>query len=158
LLLSAFLAARSAQVGYCLPDFLANYPSFSKQRSNWLIARLRQRHACGPNMDPMRPIVRIAHLIRKIDLCDREIAQLNATSALRHPIATRLFLVEPGIARRVFARIVGVEIDETTVDLPISDFEDVAPTTGCVLWNVRAPRPIAVLAVTRPFTNDEVLA
>ena len=73
------------------------------------------------------------------------------------PIATRLFLVEPGIARRVFARIVGVEIDEAPVDLPISDFEDVAPTTGCVLRNVGTPRPIAVHAVTRPLTNDEVL-
>src|ERR1700752_369552 len=72
--------------------------------------------------------------------------------------ATRLFLVEPGIARRVFARVVGVEIDEAPVDLPISDFEDVAPTTGSVLRNVGGPRPIAMLAVTRPLANDEVLA
>jgi hypothetical protein len=32
----------------------------------------------------VEPIVRIAHLVRKIDFCDREIARLNATSALRH--------------------------------------------------------------------------
>ena len=73
------------------------------------------------------------------------------------PIATRLFLLEPGIARRVFARVVGVEIDEAPVDLPVSDFEHVAPATGSVLRNVRTPRPIAVPAVTRPLTNDEVL-
>ena len=29
------------------------------------------------------PIVRIAHLVRQIDLCDREIGRLNARSALR---------------------------------------------------------------------------
>src|SRR6516162_11216253 len=28
------------------------------------------------------PIVQIAHLVRQIDLCDREIGRLNATSAL----------------------------------------------------------------------------
>ena len=28
------------------------------------------------------PIARIAHLVRQIDLCDREIGRLNATSAL----------------------------------------------------------------------------
>jgi len=75
----------------------------------------------------------------------------------RGSVATRL-LVEPGIARRIFARVVGVEIDEAPVDLPITDFEDVAPATGSVLWNVSTPRPIAVLAVTRPLTDDEVLA
>jgi hypothetical protein len=30
------------------------------------------------------PIVQIAHLVRQIDLCDREIGRLNATSALQH--------------------------------------------------------------------------
>ena len=69
-----------------------------------------------------------------------------------------LFLVEPGIVRRVFARVVGVEIDEAPVDVPIADFEHVAPATGSVLRNVGTPRPIAVLAVTRPLTGDEVLA
>jgi hypothetical protein len=28
------------------------------------------------------PIVRIAHLVRQIDLCDREIGRINATSTL----------------------------------------------------------------------------
>jgi len=30
------------------------------------------------------PIVRIAHLVREIKFCDRQIGRLNATSALRH--------------------------------------------------------------------------
>jgi hypothetical protein len=30
------------------------------------------------------PIVRIARLVRQIDLCDREVGRLNATSALQH--------------------------------------------------------------------------
>ena len=101
----------------------------------------------------------------KIDFYDREIARAQrdagvpawphharfdgVSARIFDPVSvvTRLFLVEPGIARRVLARVVGVEIDEAPVDLPISDFEDVAPATGSVLRNVGAPRPIAVLAV-----------
>jgi len=30
------------------------------------------------------PIVRIAHLVSKIEACDREIGRVNATSASRH--------------------------------------------------------------------------
>ena len=32
----------------------------------------------------VEPIVRIAHLVREIKFCDRQIGRLNATSALRH--------------------------------------------------------------------------
>ena len=126
-------------------------------------------------MSVTRPTVRTAHLVRKIDFYDREIAraQRDAVGAWPHharfdgviarifdpvSIGERLFFVEPGIARRIFARVVGVQIDEAAVDLPISDFEDIAPATGPVLWNVGTPGPIAVLAVTRPLTDNEVLA
>jgi hypothetical protein len=48
------------------------YPSFSRLRSNWLIARLRSTPRLRAEHEPIRPIVRIAHLDRKIDFCDRE--------------------------------------------------------------------------------------
>ena len=30
------------------------------------------------------PMVQIAHLVRQIDLCDREVGRLNASTALEH--------------------------------------------------------------------------
>ena len=45
---------------------------------------LADRNRLAEEMELMaEPIVRIAHLVQKIDLCEREIGRLNATSALR---------------------------------------------------------------------------
>jgi hypothetical protein len=46
---------------------------------------LAERNRLAKEMERMaEPMVQIAHLVRKIDLCDREIGRLNAMSALRH--------------------------------------------------------------------------
>ena len=46
--------------------------------------RLAERDRLAEEMERMaEPIVRIAHLVRRIDLCDREIGRLNATSTAR---------------------------------------------------------------------------
>jgi hypothetical protein len=44
---------------------------------------LGQRNRLAEEMERMaEPMVQIAHLVRQIDLCDREIGRLNATTAL----------------------------------------------------------------------------
>src|ERR1700722_15967968 len=69
-----------------------------------------------------------------------------------------LFLIEPGVARGVFARVIRVEIDEAPLDLPVANFEHVAPASGAMLRNVGPPLPVPVLAVTCSLANDHVLA
>ena len=44
----------------------------------------RQLRLAQKKLGMVEPIVRIAHLVREIKFCDRQIGRLNATSALRH--------------------------------------------------------------------------
>jgi hypothetical protein len=46
---------------------------------------LAEQNRLAAEMEHMaEPIVRIAYLVSKIDACDREVARVNATSALQH--------------------------------------------------------------------------
>src|SRR6185437_10139811 len=67
-------------------------------------------------------------------------------------------LLQPGIAVCIFAGIVGIEVNEDALDLPVADFEHVAPTTGRPLRRSGTPGAIAMLAVAFALADDEVAA
>src|SRR5271165_1998303 len=73
-------------------------------------------------------------------------------------VGPSLFFVEPGISRRVFSGVVGVEIDEDPLNPPIADLKDIAPAAGSMIGNAGAPGTVAVLAVARPFRDEDILA
>jgi hypothetical protein len=50
----------------------------------------------------VEPIVRIAHLVREIESCDREIGRLNATSALRHGHITPVLIGSAPVVTTLF--------------------------------------------------------
>ena len=62
-------------------------------------------------------------------------------------IRPRLLVGEPGVARVVAAGVVGIEIDEAALDLPVADLEHVAPAAGTMFGHAGAPGPVATLAV-----------
>ena len=51
------------------------------------------------------PIVRIAHLVREIKFCDRQIGRLNATSALRHGHIAPVLTESPPPFQALFADV-----------------------------------------------------
>src|SRR5262245_34143337 len=67
-------------------------------------------------------------------------------------------LGEPGVARGVLAGVVGVEVDEAALDLPVADLEHVAPAAGAVLGVPGPPGPVLVLAVAGPLHGQHVAA
>src|SRR5579863_7800637 len=73
-------------------------------------------------------------------------------------VVLRLFLVQPGVTRGVLAGVVRIEIDEATLDLPIADFEDVAPAAREMLGRIGAPWPVLMFAVARALRDNQVLA
>src|SRR5580765_4836854 len=68
------------------------------------------------------------------------------------------FVLEPRVAVSVPAGIVGIEVDEAAMDLPIADLEHVAPAAGAPLGNARTPGAVVVLAVARAFADQDVAA
>src|ERR1700675_2683717 len=66
--------------------------------------------------------------------------------------------LQPGVARGIGAGIVGVEIDEAALDLPIANLEHVAPAPGAVLGDAGAPLAVLVLAVAGAFADHEITA
>ena len=73
------------------------------------------------------------------------------------PVDAASFL-DPGIAGGVLAGVVGVEIDEAALDLPVADLEHVAPAAGAPFRHAGAPRPVLVLAMAGAFADDDVAA
>src|ERR1700693_345410 len=73
-------------------------------------------------------------------------------------VGPSLFIVEPGISRRVFSGVVGVEIDKDPLNLPIADLKDIAPAAGAMIGNASAPGTVAMLTVARPFRDEDILA
>src|SRR5262249_38543720 len=65
---------------------------------------------------------------------------------------------EPGIALGVLRGVVGIEIDEHALDLPVADLEDIAPAAGGPVGDAGAPGAVAVLAVAGSLADDEVAA
>src|SRR5262249_28176728 len=65
---------------------------------------------------------------------------------------------QPGITRGVLAGVVGVEIDEAALDLPVADLEDVAPAAGTPFRHAGAPWPIAMLASAGAFADHQIAA
>jgi hypothetical protein len=63
-----------------------------KQKGGPIVAPSRSARRSTQLTAAARAIVQIAHLVRKIDFCDREIARLNATSALRHAHITPVLM------------------------------------------------------------------
>src|ERR1700674_2931416 len=60
---------------------------------------------------------------------------------------------QPGVPGRVLAGVVRIEVDETPLDLPVPDLEDVAPTSGAPVGYSRAPRAVLMFAVTCPLRD-----
>ena len=50
----------------------------------------------------VEPIVRIAHLVREIEFCDRQIGRLNATSALHHGHITPVLMGSAPVVTTLF--------------------------------------------------------
>src|ERR1700733_2317510 len=69
-----------------------------------------------------------------------------------------LDLGEPRIPSRVLAGVVGIQVDEAALDLPVADLEHVAPPPGAPLRHASAPGAILVLAVAGPLTDHDVAA
>src|SRR6476646_7474348 len=65
---------------------------------------------------------------------------------------------QPRVSLGVLARVIGVEVDEAALNLPVADLEHVAPAPRLPLGQAGPPRPVAVLAVTGPFAHDHVAA
>src|SRR6266700_795419 len=53
---------------------------------------------------------------------------------------------EPGVAGGVVAGIVGVEVNEAALDLPVADLEDVAPAARAPFGVAGAPGAVGVFA------------
>src|SRR5205807_922161 len=90
-------------------------------------------------------------------------AELHVSSERLHdPLASlirRAYVAgEPRIARRVLAGVVGIEVDEAAVDLPVADLEHVTPPPCAPLGHPGTPRPVAMLAVAGPLAHDHVAA
>src|SRR6185436_10033457 len=65
---------------------------------------------------------------------------------------------QPRVAGGVLSRIVGIEVDEHALDLPVADLEHVAPPPGTGLGITRPPRPVLMFAVARALGDDRVAA
>src|SRR6266516_6263914 len=65
---------------------------------------------------------------------------------------------EPGVAGGVVAGVVGVEVDEAALDLPVADLEDVAPATRSPFGGAGAPGAVGVLAVAGALAGEGVAA
>src|ERR1700760_4339705 len=63
---------------------------------------------------------------------------------------------QPWVARGVLAGVVGVEVDEAALDLPVADLEDVAPATRAPFRHAGAPRAVLVLAVAGALAHHGV--
>src|SRR5580693_5348684 len=63
-----------------------------------------------------------------VTLAKGSIAELPTRQPLRLGLVG--FRLEPRIPGRVLRAVVGVEVDEAALDLPVADFEDVAPAAG----------------------------
>src|SRR5215469_2302313 len=65
---------------------------------------------------------------------------------------------QPGVALGVLGRVIGVEVDEAPLDLPVANLEDVAPAPGAPLRHAGPPWAVLVLAVARALARHEVAA
>src|SRR5580704_1114721 len=73
-------------------------------------------------------------------------------------VVQALLVLQPRIPRRVLSGVVGIEIDEAPLNLPVANLEHVAPAPGAVLRRTGAPRPVAMLTLTGAFAHHEVAA
>src|SRR6202020_605878 len=65
---------------------------------------------------------------------------------------------QPRITLGVLGRVVGVEVDEAALDLPVADLEDVAPPARRPLRYPSPPRAVLVLAMAGALADDDVAA
>src|SRR5580704_2015406 len=79
---------------------------------------------------------------------------IEVSPGSRHQHAQRLG--EPRVPLGVFARVVGVEVDEAALDLPVADLEDVAPSAGTPLGDPGPPGAVTVLAVAGALAYHHV--
>src|SRR5713101_8554651 len=77
---------------------------------------------------------------------------------LRCSVAGSGAVLQPGVAFGVPSCVVGIEIDEDSLDLPVTDLEHVAPPAGPPLRHAGSPRAILVLPVAGTFAHDYVAA
>src|SRR6185503_7894708 len=74
----------------------------------------------------------------------------------RASVITASTFGEPRVALGVSAGVVGIQVDEAALDLPVTDLEHVAPPAGAGLGHPGAPRAVAVLAVAGALADDHV--
>src|SRR5262245_11659839 len=84
------------------------------------------------------------------------LADPDCLDRMKISTGTLCFVLQPRIALNVLPGIVRVEINKTTLNLPVADLEYIAPVAGAVRGNAGAPRAVAVLAVTGPLADHEV--
>src|SRR5262245_18182236 len=66
------------------------------------------------------------------------------------------FVRQPRIASRIQSGVVGIQVNETTLDQEITNLEDITPTSG--VRHACAPRSIGVLAGARSLDGKRIRA
>src|ERR1700730_743992 len=64
--------------------------------------------------------------------------------------------VQPWIALGVLACVVGVEVDEAALDLPVANLEDIAPAAGTPFGHPGPPWSVTVLSVAGALAYHDV--
>src|ERR1700729_4073226 len=87
-----------------------------------------------------------------------EVSAMRATTAVMSGRHGLVGCAQPRVARRVLAGVVGVQVDEAALDLPVADLEHVAPPARAPVGDAGAPGPVLVLAVAGALAHDGVRA